>query len=161
MRFYLEHRRALAAYAIALTGGAADAHDLIQDVLLRLIRGGAAPQHPRAYILRCLRTAAADRRRVRRPEARGDAGPDPAFLDVGGADAEARELIGLLQTALRSLPAAQREVLVLRVYGELTFQEVADVLGRPFGTIASTYARGIEALRITLGLEVEDERRAH
>jgi RNA polymerase sigma-70 factor (ECF subfamily) len=161
LRFYLEHRRALNTYAIALTGNGADAHDLLQDVLLRLLRSAAAPENPRAYVMRCLRSAAADRRKSRRaPSPLDDLTViDAAFLDDAVDGIELRERVVRVQAALRALPPVQREAIVLRIYGELTFQEVAELLDRPPGSVASAYARGMAQLREALGSEVENVHR--
>jgi RNA polymerase sigma-70 factor (ECF subfamily) len=49
--------------------------------------------------------------------------------------------------ALASLPEELREPLVLRHYGELTFQEAADVLGLPTSTVKSRVMTALERLR--------------
>lgn len=152
---YLEHREALLAYALALTGGLHQAHDLIQDVLLRLVRERPSVSEPRAFLLRCLRNAAADvRRRRRLPVAAGDEAALPFLAEPSGGGCD---LASALRLALAGLPAAQLEVIVLKVYGELTFQQIAGILERPIGTIASSYARGLDALRARLMSEVDHE----
>ena len=54
-----------------------------------------------------------------------------------------KERVSFLQKAMQSLPEAARSVLVLREYGELSYQEIASVLGVPVGTVMSrlNYAR--------------------
>jgi RNA polymerase sigma-70 factor (ECF subfamily) len=52
-----------------------------------------------------------------------------------------------LQSALRGLPDEQREVIVLHVWGELSFEEVAEALSIPANTAASRYRYGLSKLR--------------
>lgn len=160
-RFYVEHRRALIAYAAALTGSVDEGMDLIQDVLTRLIAQNADPAIPRAFVFRCLRNRAADHARFRQRQ-----GPEPsaaalAFLASPPPTARdaAEESAEKLREALAQLDERRREVIVLRVYGELTFDELATVLGSPIGTVASHYARGIDELRRRLEEEPRHEHR--
>lgn len=53
----------------------------------------------------------------------------------------------LIQSALARLPAAQREVLVLKIWGELTFDAIARELDIPLNTAASRYRYALAALR--------------
>ena len=62
-----------------------------------------------------------------------------------------RELEEAVRQAVRSLPAAQREVVELRQRRELTFQQIADRLGRPLGTVLSQMRAALA--RISADLE--------
>lgn len=59
---------------------------------------------------------------------------------------EARDLKALL----RELPDAQREVIVLAFYGELTHTEIADELGLPMGTVKGRMRGGLHGLRLAI-----------
>lgn len=63
-------------------------------------------------------------------------------------DVEEREV---LEPALRRLPAAQRAVIVLRFYEDMTEDEIAILLGVPPGTVKSRCARGLAQLRALVG----------
>lgn len=76
-------------------------------------------------------TAETDARSV--PSAEDDA------IRAGG-DADALALI-------ESLPEAQREVLMLRIVGDLTIEQVAEIVGRRVGAVKALQRRGLEALR--------------
>jgi RNA polymerase sigma-70 factor (ECF subfamily) len=52
-----------------------------------------------------------------------------------------------LQSALRGLPEEQREVIVLHVWGQMSFEEVAEALAIPANTAASRYRYGLSKLR--------------
>jgi RNA polymerase sigma-70 factor, ECF subfamily len=152
-QFYLAHRAALTAYAVTLTGNAAAAADLVQDVLVRMVSERRPVANALAYFLKCLRNLALDRRRqMRRPAElpRDVAG----FLDCDGA--ADRELADRVRTALQRLPDDYREVIVLKVYCGLTFRAVADLLGRPPSTVASNYRRGLAELKTLLAEVAED-----
>jgi RNA polymerase sigma factor (sigma-70 family) len=62
-------------------------------------------------------------------------------------DVENRELSRVIQNALAELPVEQREVITLKVWGEMTFAEIADALGIPANTAASRYRYGLSELR--------------
>ena len=54
---------------------------------------------------------------------------------------------GEIEAALQRLPAEQREVLVLKIWNELTFEQIAETLGIPPNTAASRYRYALAALR--------------
>jgi RNA polymerase sigma-70 factor (ECF subfamily) len=74
---------------------------------------------------------------------------DDAALEVGvaGDDPTAREFEDHVQAALAQLPDQLRETLLLVVVGELTHQEVADMLSIPIGTVLSRVSRARTRLR--------------
>jgi RNA polymerase sigma-70 factor (ECF subfamily) len=60
-------------------------------------------------------------------------------------------------TALAALPPAFREVLVLRELEELSYNEIADVIGAPVGTVMSRLSRSRAELRTRLGALIEKD----
>jgi RNA polymerase sigma-70 factor (ECF subfamily) len=78
-----------------------------------------------------------------------DPAPDPESALV------AKERAEHLQGMLRSLPEATRSVLVLREYGELSYQEIASVLDIPVGTVMSRLNYARTRLRDLLKEQVE------
>jgi RNA polymerase sigma-70 factor (ECF subfamily) len=69
-------------------------------------------------------------------------GPEAALI--------AKEQAAFLQQAMQSLPEASRSVLVLREYGELSYEEIATVLDIPMGTVMSRLNYARNRLRETL-----------
>ena len=66
---------------------------------------------------------------------------------------EERVVIGAdLRAALQRLPFDQREVLVLRYYGDMSQEEIASIVRVPVGTVKSRINRGLAALRPLFGL---------
>lgn len=61
--------------------------------------------------------------------------------------AHAGETPRLLEDAVKNLPAIYAEVVMLKIWGELSFREIAEALGIPQNTAASRYRYGIDALR--------------
>ncbi len=141
--------------ALALLGSRADAEDVVQEVFVGLVRARTtlAITHLRAYLFTALRHAAAKavRRRGERREPGFDldtvAAPQPRSLPAGSA--------ARLERALAALPADRREVLALKIDGELTFREIAVVLGISANTAASRYRYALAELREALGENIE------
>ena len=73
-----------------------------------------------------------------------DASPGP---DRSAQSDEIGKRIGL---AVKELPDDQREVIILRVYDRMSYREVAEVVGRPLGTVKSQMQRALGRLRTTL-----------
>ncbi len=150
-------------YTIALRvlGNPHDAEEVAQDALVRAHRAlaGYDPQRIRELRLRAwLATIVVNlcRNRVRRHplpttplaplvetghEPRADGSTDPAALALAGADRE--RLAALLAT----LPDRYRIPVVLRHVDDLSYAELAEVLGRPEGTLKSQVSRGLAMLR--------------
>ena len=63
-------------------------------------------------------------------------------------------LVPDLEKALADLPEEQREVVVLRVWGEMTLQAAADVLDVPLNTAASRYRYALDKLRQRFGVHL-------
>jgi RNA polymerase sigma-70 factor (ECF subfamily) len=53
----------------------------------------------------------------------------------------------VVAAALAQLDADDRELVELKIFGDLTFREVAEVVGRPQATVATQYRRALESLR--------------
>jgi RNA polymerase sigma-70 factor, ECF subfamily len=156
---FRDHRDVVVATAYAVLRDRGLAEDVAQDVFERLWRTNAwdperGPLAPylrllaRSRALDVLRTrGAADRTRDRWVAAERDAGRASAPAeDVAGARMEGRSL----RAAVRALPAAQSEAVVLAYWGGLSTSEVAVRTGAPHGTAKSRVRLGIERLRLDL-----------
>jgi RNA polymerase sigma-70 factor (ECF subfamily) len=134
-----------------------DAEDVFQESCIRVwqqwrrLRG--TPTDARRFAFATIRRVAVDlaRRQDRRlaREQRAAVEADPPIVWFAG-NWETEERARAIQTALARVPAEQREVIVLKTWGELTFAEIAEVLDIPANTAASRYRLGIEALRLHL-----------
>jgi len=141
-------------FAYRLTGNPDDAHDLVQEVLLRVHRGLASyqPGSFEGWLWRITRNAFLDevRRRNRRPTS-----PLPDEVDRWGiASSEAADVeysrISLgddIQKALLELPYEFRESVVLCDVVGLSYEEIARAVAVPIGTVRSRIHRGRRMLK--------------
>lgn len=129
------------------TRSLADAEDVVQEAFVRFWRNQRSlGGEPQALLLTSLRRAAIDlaRRNDRRERRERQADEPDAFFEPL-AEADDRRLA--IEAALRRLPAEQREVLTLKIWGECTFEEIARQLDIPPNTAASRYRYALAALR--------------
>ena len=129
--------------AYLLTGDWAEAEDLVQAALIRCQPKWRTviADDPHPYVRRAVVNAASTWRRRRRLEL----SLDEQAQTPDHADATDERLV--LLAALRRLPVAQRQVLVLRFYERLSESEIAAALGIAPGTVKSRLSRGLAALR--------------
>jgi RNA polymerase sigma-70 factor (ECF subfamily) len=153
----LFQRYRLLAYRVAqrFLGNEADALDAVQEGFVKALTHLPSFQGRssfKTWLLRVVSNAALDlgRQRGRRETLSLDAfGPNeqsqvqPLAADDPAAGLERADLRRLLDRALATLPPAQRQTFVLHADGELSYREVAEVLGISIGTVMSRlfYAR--------------------
>ena len=152
-----DHGRFLYTVAYRLTGNHDDAQDLVQEVLLRVQRGlaGYRPGTLEGWLSRITTNAFLDdvRRRKRRPTDPIGDDPDRLLPAAPGAD-DALDAAGLpdhVQAAVASLPDDYRVAVVLCDVVGLPYQEIAESLDVPVGTVRSRIHRGRAQLREVLG----------
>lgn len=127
----------------------ADAQDLVQEAVVECWRRQAIGAPPAAgLVFATIRRRAIDwgrreDRRAGREAAVAREAPE-GWFDDGVEDRERNQLV---QTAMNKLPDIYREVLTLKVWGELTFEEIATTLAIPANTAASRYRYGLAELR--------------
>src|SRR5271169_5737002 len=147
-------------YARQLCRNDADAADVVQEAFLRVWRkhannGVTEPDLP-ALCDAAVRYAVLDRQRqaARRWRRETEAGESwyeqPPLFQSSLEQAEDR---ARLEAAIEGLPVEQREVLTLKIWGELTFQQIATVTDESPNTIASRYRLALAALRQLLPKE--------
>jgi RNA polymerase sigma-70 factor (ECF subfamily) len=150
-RIHDEHVTAMYRLGLALLRDEASVRDLLQDLFLKLAEGRLEDSDisdERAYLLRMVRYAALDR--LRREKVRSDrvVATEHLFEECPDPDREAFRL--QLEQALAGLPEEQREVVVLKLWEERTFDEIARICGIPLNTAASRYRYGLDKLRALL-----------
>ena len=151
------HGRFIYTVAYRLTGNHDEAQDLVQEVLLRVRRGLASyrPGSMEAWLSRITTNAFLDevRRKKRRPL---EVVPDLPER-VTGVDQEPLDVLDTsrlpehIQDALKSLPIEFRSAVVLCDVVGLNYQEIAESLDVPVGTVRSRIHRGRAQLRSMLG----------
>jgi RNA polymerase sigma-70 factor, ECF subfamily len=140
-RLYEVHGRALLAYASALLHDPSEAEDVLHQVFLRLLRDGTTEISSPGYLFRAVRNRVLNHIRDRAREVGLDS--DAQWLESPSGSTETALA---LQSALRTVPEEQREVIVLRVWAQMTFEEIAGVVGVPPNTAASRYRYGLAKL---------------
>ena len=155
----LRHLPSLHNYARLLAHHADEADDLLQEGLLRAFARFEAfdPNLSfKPWMFTILKHAHIDRHR-RRAVREGDGQGVPALNDplstipVTPEEILARrEIVENVREAIRGLPAYFREIVELRDLEGLSYQEIADVVGRPVGTVMSRLYRGRNLLRTYL-----------
>jgi len=162
----------LFGYARVLTRRTSDAEDLLQEVLLRAFRAFGSFDRTlsvKAWLFKIMKNAYIDRRRRQRArpvEEEWDEGRERIDEDREAAqlgelyscpvplspeDMLLRHLtIEVVREAIRSLPPLWREVVELREIEGLSYQEIAEVIGKPIGTVMSRLSRGRDLLRSSL-----------
>jgi RNA polymerase sigma-70 factor (ECF subfamily) len=85
--------------------------------------------------------------------------PDTAGPDDPESAAISAEQHALLRRAIDALPQAEREAVVMRIYGGLKFEQIAETLNEPLPTVASRYRRALETLsqRVRPAMEASHE----
>ncbi len=147
--FYVAHRQQLYTYAVSLTRQREAAEDAIHQAFQQLLRREELPADLRPYVFRCVRNAALDG--LRRAKVRGDSiFVEERTEDQAAPGTPAKFPARELDEKLQCLSPDEREAIVLKIYDDFTFQEIADLRGVPLPTVASWYRRGLEKLKTLL-----------
>jgi RNA polymerase sigma-70 factor (ECF subfamily) len=149
-----QHGPALVLLARQWVASRADAEDVVQEAFVRFWRSRGQVSEPLAYLYGCLKHCALDwqragKRRFRREEA--TARPEAETLFTGRLDADERR--AAVETALQTLPEKQREALVMKIWGGLTFRQIAAALAISADTAASRYRYALAKLHEELAEE--------
>ena len=142
----------LLLYARQWLASLPDAEDAVQEGFVRFWRhrpDAGRADYPLLYS--AVRSAALDllrkeHRRARRETVLADE-PLHDGQPLFDASVDQREWASTIARALEDLPREQREVVVLRLWGELTFQQIASMLDESINTIAARYRYALQTLR--------------
>jgi RNA polymerase sigma-70 factor, ECF subfamily len=159
----LSHADQLYRVALRLSGSQQTAEELVQEAYLRAFRGwrGYRPgTNLAAWLATILRNAFLDevRKQSRRPgqESIDDTSEYYLYNHLTETAAEPQEAVlnrlsgGAIVDSLSEIPPNFREVVVLVDIGEFSYQDAADILGVPIGTVMSRLHRGRRALKQAL-----------
>src|SRR3954465_14738249 len=136
--------------------------DVVQDAFVKLAEQPATPQNPAAWLFRTVRHRAinagiaSQRRRRHEAEAAAKA---PSWFDTSPA-ARSAALVEpeSAQAALAVLPLEQREIIVAHLWGGLTFDQIAELVGSSSSSTNRLYQSGLTALRERLGVPCQAKR---
>jgi RNA polymerase sigma-70 factor (ECF subfamily) len=141
--------RPLWKYVRRVTGDDDAAHDAVQDVWLRVLRGIARLRDGsklRAWLFGIAHRVVMDRLRSQYASPSVD-GVDMTTIAAEEPSADLEEEIASLQHEMTRLPVVEREVLTLFYLRELSLSEVAEALDIPVGTVKSRLFRARQLLR--------------
>jgi RNA polymerase sigma-70 factor (ECF subfamily) len=159
--------------ALRLSGNKADAQDIAQDAFLKAVRGlRDLRDHSFAGTWLYRITVNVWKNRVRSEKRRsfwktfsldwGGGDAEKPALQVQAPDApvdaalEKRDEKAALEAALAGLDPEERAILVLREIDGLSYQEIAEIVEKPLGTVKSGISRAREALRLKMGALLND-----
>ncbi|HTF63150.1 MAG TPA: sigma-70 family RNA polymerase sigma factor [Edaphobacter sp.] len=156
-----EYVDGLYGYAMILTRNRAEAEDLVQETYVRALEAvGRLRENSniKGWLFTILRNLWFNQLRKRRSA--------PPIVEMDGDDHTADSLVGnardaheifasnedsdMVRSAIDELPVEFREIILLREFEELSYQEIADVLGCPAGTVMSRLGRARAKLRTAL-----------
>jgi RNA polymerase sigma-70 factor (ECF subfamily) len=161
-QLFLKYLDTLHNYGRVLTRDASEAEDLLQETLVRAYRGFASYDralNAKVWLLKIMKNTHIDRCRRKRVRPIEEALPDEPGRDrsiSGDIPLNPEEIllqrlaIDEVRAAIRRLPPVWREAVELRDIEGLSYQEIAQVLGSPVGTVMSRLSRGRNLIRALL-----------
>jgi RNA polymerase sigma-70 factor (ECF subfamily) len=141
---YRQHGAALLVFATAISGERSWAQDMVHQVFLKLIENGhlSRAEDKKAYLFACVRNAVLNEQKLGDRQTSLDT--ETAWFSPPDRDYAGEQN---LRRALAALPDDQRQVVILHVWGELTFSQIGDLLGISSNTVASRYRYALGKLR--------------
>ena len=167
----LVHMNALYNSAVYLTGNRSDASDLVQETFLRAYKNYHLFEkgtNCRAWLFKIMQNLFRNRLRSlkREPfkvEPRNDEDEKLSLenilksnLDSPLEELETKNVEESIHAAISKLPKKLRMAVILADLEELSYQEIAEILGVPIGTVRSRIARGRTALQKLLSRHAKD-----
>lgn len=165
-RLVMRYQQPLFAWLMGMTRNHADADDLFQEIWVRIIRHAEKFTNVsfRAWMWKIARNAWIDFQRKRRATVSLDKTDDedsaPLVDLLPSADAgparrmERADLMRRVKQAVSALPDVQREVFLLRTDGDLSFQEIAELLQIPLNTALGRMHDAMAKLKKTFASEM-------
>src|SRR5580698_7524141 len=142
---YQQHGPALLLYARSLLGRRDVADDVLQQVFMKLLEQNSIPEETRPYLFRAIRNVALNW--IRSESKQVDLAEIDPLFEVPHQDHATRVS---LTVELMRVPEDQRQVLVLHIWGGLSFEEIGNVLDVSANTVASRYRYALQKLRVAM-----------
>lgn len=131
---------------------AAGAEDVVQEAFVRLAGQKKAPQQVRAWLFRSVRNACISWMRSHKVRSQKEI----EIAQAGRSWFETRidDLLDArtAQLALEQIPSESREIVVLRIWGQLNFEEIKEVTGVPVTSLHRGYHEALRRLRKEMGI---------
>ncbi|MBI9088658.1 MAG: RNA polymerase sigma factor [Desulfobacterium sp.] len=146
-------------FAFRFLGTREEAEDVVQETFLRLFKGANAYDARgtlTAFVFRIVRNLCIDRFRKKSPELL-DRLPDPLDNQTPHDYLDRKQAMASLADAVRTLPENQCTAVILRHTEELSYREIAEIMGVSTSAVESLLVRGRRTLRKQLGMGVLGE----
>lgn len=123
------------------------AEDVVQDVFVNLMLQRRAPDNVKAWLYKAVRNAAISH--ARGAARRGNREERHAVQRPEWFEPRTEDLIdaAAAQQAMESLAPGQREVIVMRIWAQMSLAEIAEVTGLPVSTLFSRYRAGLSEIK--------------
>lgn len=159
----IDYSRKALIFAVQLLGSQSDAEDVVQASVEKALAHPKAPKGGidlQKWLYRVVRNAAIDRIRQLSREDELDteqqSSPEQSSGQSPERHLEQLQIKTRLMTALNALPLMQRELIVLRDYHGNSYEDIAEILAIPTGTVMSRLHRARMALRELLKNELNE-----
>lgn len=142
-KLFKQYHRQLFILALSITKNRATAEDVVQDALIAVAEASTQPDNLKAYLFRCVRNKAlhSDRQEKRFESF------DESYLQSCNNTLENNLFKVNIIREIGLLNDEQQLVLNLKLFGGLTFSEIAELTETSINTVASQYRRGIKILQ--------------
>lgn len=158
-----KYGRQLVLFARQWIDSHADAEDVVQEAFVKFLPRRETVEQPLAYLYRCVKNEAinwqrSQQRRIRREQQHTEqqrAEEGSLFAQSKNDLPEQNELRSRIEAVLQQLSIEQREIIVLHIWSELTFEQIGDVLSIPRSTAHVRYQAALKTLKTFLGKETE------
>lgn len=120
--------------------------DALQEALIELIKMDPVPRSPKAWLFRVVRNKAMNLARSERRRNHYESsvsGLDIWFEPYAGSRMDA----ALATQWIERLPDVQRQIVTARIWGELTFEQIAEVVDRPTATVFRLFREALDTIR--------------
>ncbi len=144
-RLFANHHKSFFAAALTITRDRAAAEDAVHDALLAVASVKTQPDDLKAYVFRVIRNKAIlynkqSKRCV-------NEAPEKEFIATETLDNDQKIFVSQVLKQIEALEPNQQQVLIMKIFAELTFKEIAEIMECPMNTVASWYRRGMNQLQ--------------
>ncbi|BBM85383.1 RNA polymerase sigma factor [Candidatus Uabimicrobium amorphum] len=134
---------AMSLYACSFLGDFQAGEDVVQEIFMSLLKNENVPDSPKSYLMQAVRNRCMNYQRVVKLKSLNEEVSQVWFTHP----LEKEEERATLTNGLSSLPQEQREVVVLKIWGNLTFKEIGTTVGISPNTAASRYQYALKHLK--------------
>ena len=145
--FESKHKQLYVA-ALSVTRNRASAEDAVLDAMLAVSELNEEPDNLLAYLYRTVRNKALHTAKQSKRFSADSETLD--FIDNKSQSAEEQIFVTQILEQLEKLESNQQQVLIMKLFGDLTFDEIAEITANSPNTVASWYRRGLQKLKETI-----------